>query len=378
MPGNSEATIDQYLTTHDSKVGSTPEWGVALRSMLRRSVSYSEKDPSEWDTDEVMKITFKIRKSKDKQNYKRNLVTHLKSFSLWLAKTNKAIDIEEVKSIKVPDVVWKSKKPEDMLSPDEVTAVIKAAGSPRDRCLWAMLYDSSCRTKGIRELRWGDLNRDEYGIWFTAVEKTGIERRIRLTNISLPLLNEWENLCSDTSPDAYIFRPAQYGELPVNRPIGRNDLYQLACGIRQRTGIKKFKANIMRPTRITHDVKSGVSNAYIMKKNWGTLKTKMLDVYVHLDDEYMDQTALRHAGMTRVTEAKATENYNLEPPICPRCSSVNVVGSKWCSHCQGPLTKDAQATLAATKARAHADPMYAEMSAKIDQMAAELSELKKK
>jgi len=287
-----------------------------------------------------MKITSKIRKSADKQNYKRNLITHLKSFALWLAKTNTALDPEEVKSIKVPDVVWKSKKPEDMLSPDEVTAVIKAAGSPRDRCLWAMLYDSSCRTKAIRELRWGDLNRDEYGIWFTAVEKTGIERRIRLTNISLPLLNEWENVCLDTSADAYIFRPAQYGELPVNRPIGRNDLYQLAVGIRQRTGIKKFKANILRPTRITHDVKSGLSNSYIMKKNWGTLKTKMLDVYVHLDDEFMDQTALRHAGMTRVMEAKAAESYKLEPPVCARCSTVNMVGSRWCSHCQGPLTED--------------------------------------
>jgi integrase len=342
MPGNSEAIIDQYLETHDSKVDSTPGWGVALRSMLRKSVSYSDQDPGEWDTNEVLKIASKIRKSKDKQNYKRNLITHLKAFVLWLAKTNTAIDKDEVKSIKIPDGVWKTKKPSDMLSPDEVTAVIKGAGSPRDRCLWAMLYDSSCRTKAIRELKWGDLNRDEYGVWFLADEKTGIERRIRLTNISLPLLNEWENLCSDTSPDAYIFRPAPYGDLPVNRPLGRNDLYQLAVGVRNRTGITKFKANILRPTRITHDVLSGVPHAYVMRKNWGTLKTKMLDVYTHVDDDYMDQTALRQAGMTRVTEAKATENYKLEPPTCPRCSVVNVVGSKWCSHCQGPLTKDAQ------------------------------------
>ena len=106
MTGNSEAVIDQYLANHDSKVGSTPEWGVALRAMLRKSVSYSDRDPGEWDTDDVMKITSKIRKSKDAQNYKRNLVVHLKSFSLWLGKTSKTLDPEEIRSIKVPDAVW--------------------------------------------------------------------------------------------------------------------------------------------------------------------------------------------------------------------------------------------------------------------------------
>ena len=205
-----------------------------------------------------------------------------------------------------------------------------------------MLYDTSCRTKAIRELKWGDLHRDEYGAWLIADEKTGIERHIRLTNISLPLLNEWENLCPDTSADAYMFRPGAFAGLPANRPLSRNDLYHLAVGIRHRTGIKKFKANILRSTRITHDVKSNFPHAYIMKKNWGTLKTKMLDVYTHIDNEYMDQTALRQAGMSRVAEAKSTETYKLEPPVCSRCSTVNVVGSKWCSHCQGPLTVDAR------------------------------------
>ena len=358
MPPSSDEIILKYLTMHEGKEGITANWYNALLAMIRRITAYSEKTPAQWDTDEVLKIATAIRKSKYSQNYKRNLIRHLRPFVLWLAKSNKKIDIEEIKGIKIPDAVWKTKKPEDMLTVEEVTTVIKAGSNPRDRCLLSMLYDTSCRPIEILPLKWGDLQRDEYGVFFATRAKTGKERRIRLTNISLPFLNEWQNLHPDTSSEGYVFRPGIFKGLPDNRPMTKTGFDNLIEHIRHRTGITKLKPGIMRSVRITHDVQSGYPTQYIMLKNWGSLKTKMLDLYANPGKDYIDQTALRQAGMSKVKESKSKENYKLEPPVCPACGTVNFAGSMWCSHCQTPLTQEASAKVQTTKERIEDTPEF--------------------
>lgn len=350
--------ITDYLTQHEGKEGITPAWKNSLLAVLRRITSYSKKSPAEWDTAEVLTITTAIRKSDYSQNYKRNLIRHLRPFVLWMAKTNKKINAEEIREIKIPDAVWKTKKPEDMLTVDEVTKVIKAGNNPRDRCLMAMLYDTSCRPVEILTLKWGDLQRDEHGVFFETRAKTGKERRIRLTNISLPLLNEWQNLHPDVSADAYVFRPGVFKGKKKNRPMTKTGFDSLIEHIRHRTGIKKLKPGIMRSVRITHDVQAGYPTQYIMLKNWGSLKTKMLDLYANPGKDYIDQTALRQAGMTRVAESKNKESYKLESPVCPSCETVNVPGSMWCSHCQGPLTVEAKAKIQTSKDRIEDSPIF--------------------
>lgn len=371
MPANAEEIISDYLTQHEGEEGITSAWKNSLQAVLRRVVSYSKKSPAQWDYKEALRVTTAIRKSNYSQNYKRNLVRHLKPFLIWMISQGKNINLTEKPvaivdpknpkktiieieydplfgkaqiqdGIKIPDAVWKTKKPEDMLSIDEVTIVIKAGNNERDRCLMAMLYDTSCRPIEILSLKWGDLQRDDYGVFFETRAKTGKARRIRLTNISLPYLNEWQNRHPEVKPDAYVFRPGVFKGKPKNRPMTKTGFDALIEHIRHRTGITKLKPGIMRSTRITHDVAQNYPSAYIMKKNWGNLKTKMLDLYTNLDDNYIDQTALRQAGMARVAESKSKESYKLEVPVCPACGTVNMVGSLWCSHCQGPLTEGAQ------------------------------------
>jgi hypothetical protein len=97
--------------------------------------------------------------------------------------------------------------------------------------------------------------------------------------------------------------------------------------LRRNTGIRKLKAIIFRPSKITHDVASGVELPYIMKNNWGLLRTKMIDVYTNLDAGYMDEIALRNAGMERKTDLKDKKQYKIEPPVCPICHKVNLLGS---------------------------------------------------
>lgn len=68
----------------------------------------------------------------------------------------------------------------------------------------------------------------------------------------------------------------------------------------------------------------------------------MIDVYINLDAGYLDEVALRHAGMDRNEQLKEKKQYRLEPPVCPICHKVNLLGSKYCSECMQPLTEEAK------------------------------------
>jgi predicted amidophosphoribosyltransferase len=112
-----------------------------------------------------------------------------------------------------------------------------------------------------------------------------------------------------------------------------------------------------------------------MKKNWGSLRTKMIDVYTNLDTGYMDEVALRNAGMERKIDLKVKKQYKLEPPICPICHKVNLLGSKYCSDCMQPLTEESKLKVQNTSQRLQI--LFAENSKAEDIFLELMKELKK-
>jgi len=60
--------------------------------------------------------------------------------------------------------------------------------------------------------------------------------------------------------------------------------------------------------------------------------------------------ALRNAGMERKREKKI---YKLEPPVCPICHKVNLLGSLYCSDCLHPLTEEALEEVQTTSQMIH-------------------------
>jgi uncharacterized OB-fold protein len=78
-----------------------------------------------------------------------------------------------------------------------------------------------------------------------------------------------------------------------------------------------------------------------MLKNWGTLKTPMLHVYAKPGADYMTNYALEKAGIQ--TPGKARERSKaLDPITCPRCSTLNPPGKKFCGQCGLSLTEEAK------------------------------------
>lgn len=348
-----EQEIQEYLEWKTAKRDISPNWEKNTRSLIIRFLSELKKPIQNCSNNDILSVFKTIRESKNfKPNYKRQLVNTGKSFCQWVSKTNKKIDTSDIESIKLPEIQWKTKKPDDMLTIDEIITVIKAARTTRDKALLSMLYDGSNRPIELLRLHWQDIIADEHGYFFITDAKTRKERHIRLTNQSIPYLDQWRGEHPDPSPDQYVFCTINAPEKGI-RPLTIDNVQRMIKLLRRNTGIQKLKASIFRPSKITHDVASGVELPYVMKKNWGSLRTKMIDVYTNLDAGYMDEVALRNAGMERKTDLKEKKQYKLEPPVCPVCHKVNLLGSKYCSECMQPLTKEAKIQVNATSASIH-------------------------
>ncbi|KUG05668.1 integrase [hydrocarbon metagenome] len=274
-------------------------------------------------------------------NTYRQMIATLKRFSLWMIEEKAAdIDQKKIRKIKYPKMDYKAKKRDDLLTKDEFERVIAACHNSRDRALLALLYDASCRPVEVVNLKWRDLVADEHGLSLTTSEKTGIERHIRLT-YSVPYLTAWEMDRGKHGPDDAVFVTRDRRGV---RPITHATLNFLCRALRDSTGIEKLKPSIFRPSKITHDVEDGLDRSYIMVKNWGSLSTKMIDVYAKPGDEYVDRVALEHAGIKHEVK-RGPKGKRLAPLQCPECGTLNRSGALYCDTCRAGLTEDSTARL---------------------------------
>lgn len=324
--------------------GGTPKWRTANRSLVENAVGMAGKPISRITRQDVYKTRNLIMDSTLKQNYKRRMVYALREFSIWRQILTKDDLPKRGGNFNLPGLILKTKSKRDMLTPENVQTAIDACTNARDRCLIALLWDGSNRPSELLRLNWGDLVADEYGYHFETAGKTMKPRRIRLTT-SLPYLEAWRQV--------YPGKPS--GDSPVFvtiRAIGgvyrRWDITAVQAmfkEMRGKTGIKNLKPYTLRPSRITHDVRNHLDSAYIMLKNWGSMDTSMMEVYSHVDEdeEYLDQQALRAAGIkTRAAIRQQQEETKITVPTCPRCGTLNVSGARFCSHCQAALTDEAR------------------------------------
>jgi integrase/recombinase XerD len=336
-----QSVVNRYIL----RKGGTLEWREVQKSLVEQCIGMIGKPLPEIRDDDILKVRDMIIGSKYRPNYQRQLIKALRNFFLWYQthSDNKFLDIE---GIKLPRGQWKTKNPSDMLTPQDIEAILHACKNPRDRCFIAMLWDGSNRPIELLNLSWKDLKADNYGYHFTTSAKTGKERHIRLT-ISIPYIEEWKrNYPGEPAGDAPVFVTVHKvggGYERWNRGAAQAMIKELRKDISLKRMKNKMKLSIFRPSRITHDVKSGYDMPYIMKKNWGTLKTAMIDLYTNVDADYVDQIALRHAGMVRVDKLKE-EPYKLKVPECPVCHTLNPIGSLFCARCSEPITDETRTT----------------------------------
>ena len=288
--------------------------------------------------------SIKSANNKHGRPYKKNTLSDfviiLKQFYNWMIESEYT-DINEKKlnKIRAPSQEAMTKEANDILSKEEVAAMIRACQSSRDRAIITMLYEGGFRIGEIGAMVWNDLKFDNHGVVVNVNFKTGKPRYIRLIMATEHIYRWKDDYPFEPEPDVLVFLSQQRNPLThaaVNKQI------QL---IAKRAGITKHVTpHIFRHTRITHLIQDGVNESVIKLMMWGSLTTNMFQTYAHLTGSDIDRAMLNNYGIT-IEEEDVHQTASLEPRQCPNCHYVNGPVATYCSHCGQSLTDKAEKTI---------------------------------
>jgi site-specific recombinase XerD len=267
-----------------------------------------------------------------KQNTISDFIAILKQFYLWMIE-NKYSSLSETKihKLQTPPKDTMTKVAADLLTPDEITAMVKACTRTMDRALIMMLYEGGFRIGEIGTMTWGDLTFDKYGIIANVNFKTNMPRYVRLI-MAREYLAQWRACYKpDPSGERLVF-VNERGRPLIHATINK----RLKC-IATTAGIRKhITPHVFRHSRITHLIKEGVPESVIKLMMWGNISTDMFRTYAHLTGQDIDSAMLQSYGIS-VTDNDNTTS-RLEPVQCPHCRKINPPISNYCFSCGQRLT----------------------------------------
>jgi len=290
-----------------------------------------------------------------KKNTIYDFVSILKQFVLWMIENEYlAIPEAKVRKIQTPRKDMMTRVAGDLLTPDEITAMVRACTRSMDRAVIMMLYEGGFRIGELGALCWRDLKFDQYGIVANVDFKTGKPRYIRLI-MAREHLAKWQNDYPFTPEgDALVFISER--KTPLTHAAVQKQLKRIA----ERAGIEKhITPHVFRHSRITHLIQQGVPESVIKQVMWGNTSTNMIQTYSHLTGTDIDHEMLKLYGITN--GGKEIETARLEPRQCESCFIVNAPTSNFCNGCGRPLVESVQSTLDEKELLARNSPMYREL-----------------
>ena len=127
-----------------------------------------------------------------KKNTLNDRVRTIKRITLWMVENGySSMDERKLRKITPPGVDLMTKTADMLLTEEEVTRMIEAAKTSRDRALISVLYEAGARIGEIGAMTWGDLNFTSVNVACNTAGKTGKPRYIPLIEsrckISCPL-----------------------------------------------------------------------------------------------------------------------------------------------------------------------------------------------
>lgn len=241
------------------------------------------------------------------------------------------------------------KHPSDILTKEEVEALLNACLTPRDKAMLATFYESGGRKGEVLACKIKHLNFDEHGATLDIPKgKTG-SRHIRLIFAS-SFLHTWLD-CHPLKPmngsdpnqieafrEAALFCSLQAPYNTISYSGLRDQFHTLA----DRAGIprKKVYPHAMRHARATH-LAEHLTEAQMKSYLGWTAGSSMASVYVHLSGRDVDNAVLKMYGI----EIEGNHTESLKIGRCPRCHKINPETQKYCGTCGMPLHDDAKEQL---------------------------------
>ena len=234
--------------------------------------------------------------------------------------------------VKVP---FTNVKEEELLTRSDIRRMLETATNERDRALVAVFYSSGARMGELCGLRLKDVHVSQFGASLRVKGKTG-ERVIDIF-LGMPELQAWLNVHPlKHDPNAPLFvtlHPRGGGHVPLS-PKTIQGFFRRLGG---RAGIedKKLNPHSFRHARATDA--AGMLSVADMNHMFGWRPgSNMSQVYVHSSRERVSNLLAKQEGI----EVPDTEPETALMVQCPRCRSVNPVGSVYCCKCSKILDEE--------------------------------------
>lgn len=274
-----------------------------------------------------------------KQNTIHDYIQILKPFLLWMIESDySSLPEKKVRALKAPPIDHQTTNPDEILSIDDVEALMRACRNSRDRAFISVLYESAGRIAEVGRLRWRDLIFDKWGVKaYIDDTKTGKRRYVRFTLSTMPLAEWRNNYPGDADGDATVFIAIARGakeHSPMTYVAAKTIIDRAA----RRAGLtKQVHPHLFRKTRITHMITQNYQESVIKETAWGNQDTGMLRTYIQLQENDMDREFLKRAGL----EVEDEGNARRLEVTCARCHTINPPSNDCCGKCGLPLTTEA-------------------------------------
>ncbi len=225
--------------------------------------------------------------------------------------------------------------PEEVLTEDNIKALVSAAYTSRDKAFILSLYESGCRIGEFLPMKLKHVTFDKYGTLLRVTGKTG-DRRIRMVASTLSLQSWLNEHPTKDNPEAYL-----WCKIPTpNNPKWKMNyltydhiskhLKELAKKAKITKGVNPHAFRHARATFMARHLKEPE-----MREFFGWSKdSDMTSVYVTLSGRDVDNAVLSVYGIKDTEKSQETiiKTWN-----CPRCNEINEPASRFCKKCGLPI-----------------------------------------
>jgi integrase len=217
----------------------------------------------------------------------------------------------------------------DILTEEEVKALIANAKTARDKAIIAVLYDGGFRIGEILPAKIGDVSFDDMGAKIRVSGKTGgrTERLIA----SVPLLSRWLDQHPEKGdPEAWLWESVQGKHLSYAK------LQAMLKRTAKKAGIKKrVYPHLFRHSSATANARYLTEYEMRLRYGWAS-GSDTPSRYVHMASADLDDK-LAQIYKGKEAKPKAPE---FVPVKCPRCGADNTPGQRYCGKCGSPLNPE--------------------------------------
>ena len=283
------------------------------------------------DPDAIKKL---ISDLKNKGNNDRTVTDYLDAYKRFLKWKEYAIGKNLARAFEFK-ASKNGKRPEDLVTPDEVQRLMDHCTNDRDRALISLLYDSGCRISELLTLKKPDVKFDNQGMMLSVMGKTGY-RQVYVLGKSVPLLKKWLQSHPGKNNNDYVFCQIGDPKESMSYAFVRKSLRNAAA----KAGItKRIHPHLFRHTRASI-LATQITEAPLESQMGWIHGSKQSQTYVHLSGDQQKNAILKAYGLLK-------ENKQLDTDLkaCPGCGQQIPLNADYCPFCYVQFPNGGQQTI---------------------------------